>query len=828
MDNGPRQGRTALMLTLDVIRAEHGRLLEAGAQTILDVPDYLRKVKSFVDGLVESGAYFDETAERRAIQAYLDHWTAELANHAAREERTGLSHLEIRAFDADALRKLQDQFINPFETLSRDLTSLSQAGQRSASGVLKLLEDKAKATGLRFQEGVLKEIASQVASDPQGAALCEFCLWHLFEDPETRSGNKISRPSGEIAFSCTAYLVDKAGEMCQAQPERERNLLMGALARFGSVSPVQATSKLLPRSAIHKLKYSTLHAFVLYTKTTLDLDQFLTTSRLTFDRGNRGLELVHDALMRRWVDLAAEIAARTARMRQNRKMVFSAVAFTALVGVGWIAWSGLQAHRQEAATRDASAAANEGALASAQLLTTRDALWGQQYPDAAAFRSAVGAAMYSAARDHFATQLDMSLHAVKANDSMQGRQTLTNAISAVIGFLAQVGALGELPPYPKVVDPRNPDPDEPDSKKCATTQRTYCVRIGELLLPIPGANPDEVISFPLANHDGTRLATALSRPGGVMLRAFELRRGEAAARRDSAASLAGGLWSLRPMGEGVQVAGCRAGTFQFSPETDGVVIFQCAESGKWSYVDFQRDEGAYTTYDTPGLSPHDARASQGGPKCPPTSGHRAEQEFLPSSDASVFLGPPPAKGQLGDILTAGREGYVRRWREPNTPCLHAQFFSDFVRVVTAGHPTGLALYGDDSVANYAIYHDSPPVIRVYKQSGRDLAKQVIEYYPSYGLGTPTGLRFTPNGQCLEVLAKRARPVTRKPDDYPVGITYYLMLEAKALKLVGTALEKDLADLKTREFSHAQSSATRYEQLSAYRQLVESQCGVSID
>jgi Arc/MetJ-type ribon-helix-helix transcriptional regulator len=189
MINDNHEPSSTLFLTVDTILAAHQHLLAAQS----DREDVL-EMRSFIDRLTESGAYFDEAFERKAIQGTLDYWTSELARHQTDEEPAGRRRRAIGEFNAEALKALQPNFENPFARISDRVDSLGAEDRHFAAAILKLVSETAQASNLRFQEGLLKELVCQVTGGREDATLLEFCLWHLFEDPETRSGNKMYRP----------------------------------------------------------------------------------------------------------------------------------------------------------------------------------------------------------------------------------------------------------------------------------------------------------------------------------------------------------------------------------------------------------------------------------------------------------------------------------------------------------------------------------------------------------------------------------------------------------------------------------------------------------
>ncbi len=176
--------------------------------------------------------------------------------------------------------------------------------------------------------------------------------------------------------------------------------------------------------------------------------------------------------------------------------------------------------------------------------------------------------------------------------------------------------------------------------------------------------------------------------------------------------------------------------------------------------------------------------------------------------ASVFLGSrDSAKPSL---VTVRGDGYVQIWRaDKEQPRMGAEFRSDFVRVATSGRPTALAVYDADRDPIYAIYALSPsPVIRVYQQRYEKHAALLMEHYPPNGVGTPVGIKFTPQAHCLQIRTKK------KTTDGLVLVDYYLVLDPDRLLAVAEALAKDL------ELPAPAAG------LPAYREAIKKQCYAS--
>ncbi len=797
------------MLTLDVIRAEHGRLLERGVDTVLDLPGYLRDLRAFVDRLVVSGAYFDEVAERRALQAYLDHWTTELCDHSNSEARSALRHLELQPYDAAALRGLQDRFANPFGMVAKELAT--GVNLSSPSEVLKWLEDKAKAAGLRFQEGMLKEIAGQIATDAEGATLLEFCLWHLFEDPATRCGNRIARPEGDVFFVCAAYLTDQAERLRTRQPAAEQDSVVAAIARFTPGKTIDQAPKPLPEAVV----FAGLEAgsFTLYRQEGLDLPRFLAAARLTFPADAQRLRLVHRSLLTRWSAVVATRAEQAERVRGNRRAIGVAVACLALIGLGLLGWRFYQGYAEEQAERHAGQAADLGAKAMARVFVYSDAYSPADYAGGATERkAAVATAIYQGARDYYAGQLTHAIAGLKWFDSDSARNSVNEGIAGTIGFLAQVGALGALPPYAKV-EAKASDGDG------AACESEYCVSDGVRRRAVPHDESARALAAPVLNVTASLLAGVWQGPEGVTLQVFEVR-------------LDGSEGPVLQRSRKVPLpAGCAAPTVRFVDKSELTV--DCGE-GKAFRLDIA-DPGAQLQA-LPSL-PGVAQTADPNARllCDLHVGSIREggQEILLRSVPAVYLAPAAsgrsaAQGTARSLVTAGSEGYVRVWPGDRPGCPRAQFFSDFIRMVTVGSPVAIAFHDAGKRNLFAIYHDQPsPVVRIFEQHSPNHAEQLVEHYPQFGLGTPVALRFTANGRCLQVQARRRNPLTlAKEDDHRyVRLSYFLMVDAAGIDPIAHALEQDLHGLTASELL---AGTARWSNTSRYREAVESVCGVKLD
>lgn len=800
--------RPTRLLTVGDVLAAHEQLLAMQGEEA----DLLR-IRSFVDSLVASGACFDEAAERKALQGILDYWSSELAAHATDQGNAGLRRPAIGEFDAGALAALQGDFDNPFGQLAQRVGALAPDQRKSPAAIIELVLDVARPQRLRFAEGLLKEIANQVAGewekdpaaqaahDREDARLLEFCLWHLFEDPDTRIGNKLYRPkrSGDPAqrvdfFSCKVYLVRKAQQLCDALSAREQAALLDRLMRVNSrgseasrpVSHLTVLVRML--SALPRAVQSRLHdtrgalrTFRLYGATGLDLEEFLQASRLVFGIGEAA-RVVHPALARwdplkerRWKEVAKE----------RRIFVSSTVVLVAVVTIlAWLLWYWL---------------------------------W-------------TDVAMDHLARSQIATdppiRLDESVDGLRAAnlsrsaDRSYASQVANAAIGQIIGERARAGsgALGALEPYPRV--PRL----ECEAAQGPGTGSVYSVQVvgGGARFSALAACPTFAVNF-----DGTRLAAAWQAAGAVTLRVFaippDFRIGSGAGGALIEADVTGAAsWvsALRAQEQelapplhrepGALTENCKDRALRFS-EDGATVSLEClygtGEPTKPSAVKLIAASigGAATVAgvqrvvsEDAGLGPCGASRSMS----PPDTAHVT----------AVFLGP--RTGADSGFVAVRGDGSVQVWHDASAPpCLSTQFHTDFVRVAVAGRPAAMDVQ-DRNVKRplYALYaHTAAPVLRIYEQQQAEQATLLLEHYPPPGVGTPVGVRFTPQARCLKV-----RAIRNNRDRQLVFVDYYLVLDPARLLKVARALQRDLAG----------RSAVTEGPLPGYDTAVKAQCGAA--
>ena len=360
MEHDPRPESTALFTTLEQIRSEHARLLDADCGDDAPGPEFWVAVQRFATCVAESGIYFDEPHEVKACQGYLSYWERELSRARAERRLTGnLRVPELKPYDEAALRDLQTRYTNPFEGLAKEAHALVKdvTRTRSKDELVKLVEGMAAAAGLRFELDLVKEISNQVAGDTFAPTLVEFCLHHLFEEPGTRVGNKVRRPSNERSFSCLAYLVDKTEQLYTQQGPTEKRAMLDALSLYATRYEPRLPWDTIPGPEIEAVDGAASPTFKDSGGRTMPLRSFLVSSRLLFEYGP-GLSIVHPGLFRRWPELLAEIRVRKDReQRRRRARLYGAIA-AAVVFFAFGAWQ-YQARQGEEAEKIANDLAAE-------------------------------------------------------------------------------------------------------------------------------------------------------------------------------------------------------------------------------------------------------------------------------------------------------------------------------------------------------------------------------------------------------------------------------------------------------------------------------------
>jgi hypothetical protein len=757
-------------LTVDAILAEHEALLAAQSAR-----EDVSQIRAFVDKLAASGAYFDEAVERKAIQGTLDYWTSELARQQTDEETTGLRRRSIREFDAEALKALQHKFENPFAQIADAIDSLGPEERHSAPAILKRVDEIAKASNLRFQEGLLKELASQVTGDREDATLLEFCLWHLFEDPETRWGNKIYRPRRTRNkdqrvefFSCKVFLVTKAGQLYEALPDRERDALIGALMSMTANDADAQRSSSALRSITAKLDElsgalstaSQAHQFVLYEDRPLTLTEFLARSRLAFREADKWA-IVHPVLAERWDPLKKRKweAEEKAKSRQRTLLASFTIVVVALVtSLAWIAW---YVYWGDAAAEH---------LAQAQTL---------RKPSERLSEGVAGL---------WASKLSMG------GDDAYARLVANDAIGAVIGQRAKQRTLGQpnaYPSFPGIECERTGGGGNPDS---------YTVTItSDFEDPAKVSGMDSCPVFAV-NLSGTLLAAAWEKINGdvdVKVFALPLPPERFRLRGERSGALAGpdlkevgAAWmraltpvKLTPLLHGEPsdrgTKGCKDRSLRFSAD-DAVVSFECL-------YESENPSGSALEWIPYAVGQKKREGASSAPVSNVSEGSFEAIRKIVAAEkaASVFLGPRNEANP--GFATVRGNGYVRIWHDgKDRPS--AEFRSDFVRVGTSGRPTALDVEDADDHPIYAIYSLSPyPVIRIYDQRRARHATLLMEHYPPSGVGTPVSIEFTPEARCLKVRAKR---VVKESGELDL-VVYYLILDTDRLLTVANALERDL-------------------------------------
>jgi hypothetical protein len=776
-DNAP-------FLTVEAVLAAHEHLLSAQ-----DADGRLARVRGFVERLIASGAIFDEAGERKALQGTLDYWTSELTAQAPDQDAAGHRRPMIRDFDAGALTARQHEFENPFGVLAERVGALDADRRRSPTAIIELIQEVSRPQGLRFQDGLLREMANQVAGeshadpatqavhDREDATLLEFCLWHLFEDTDTRLGNKLYRPrhiEGSVRrvdfFSCKVYLVRKTQQLYDAQSEREQAALLDQLMRVdgrggGGARPASRLAALprmlsgLPRAV--EATRAPLRTFRLYRAEGLDLQAFLRDARLVFADAGKP-RLVHPALAR-WDPLKE----RRWKAAASERRFFLTSTIVLVAGATVLAWL----------------------------------VWYWAWTDVA---------MDHLARSQIAAEakprLDHSVAGLRAANLSRGAnrayatQVANDAIGRIIGERARKGRgdLDALLPYPQV-----PRLECEQGKAPGADFVSYTVRLAADAAKLSALAACPTFAVDL---DGTRLAAAWQRDGRVRLRVFDIPRDFSIGGARGAALTEADISETAAWIDSLQeqeidpplhrqpaplTEECKDRALRFS-EDGTTVSLECLYSTgerlrpsalKWVAARL-RSAGGSTA--EAGVE----QVVHGGVELGPCNAERSAAPRGTANVTAVFLGPRSGTGS-GFVAVRG-DGSVEIWHDPSQPpCLSTQFFTDFVRVAIAGRPVALDVQDlgvEGPRALYALYaHSAAPVLRIYQQLQAEQATLLLEHYPPAGVGTPVAIRFTPQARCLQVRAIRNNDARQL-----VYVDYHLVLDSARLLTVGHALQRDLA------------------------------------
>jgi hypothetical protein len=766
MNDESHQSGSVLFLTVDAVLAEHEHLLAAQS-----AQEDLSQVQSFVDALTRSGAYFDEPLERKALQGTLDYWTSELARHQTDEEPAGQRRRAIQEFNAEALQALQRDFDNPFAHISDAINALKPEERNSAT-ILRVVTETAQAGRLRFQEGLLKELVSQLTASREDTTLLEFCLWHLFEDAQTRTGNKIYRPkrSGNQAervefFSCKVFLIRKADELVGTLPEAQRDALIEALMNIGDSSSKAPRSRSLFRSITAEVgditefvKEQVLSTsaddlqFALYDKQPLTLAEFLERSRLAFWRDGKW-SIVHPALADRWdplKKLSWDLEQRQKRARTRLVVGATSLLVAVVTSVAWWAWDRVWAN----STLNHLARAQGASSNKERLSESVQAL--------------------------FASKFSIEV------DKLYVSQVANDAIGSVIGENARSGNLGRLPSYPSIPD------IECERIQLFGGANSYSVTLGSDFGPPITLQRSVACPIFATNLKGTLLAAAWEKRGGVSIKVFDLspdfRLGsgkdgdlvEADLMEEDAPWMKTAPLKLthllREESKKRGETPCKDRSLRFS-QGDRIVTFECLYT---SASDSNKNELEWL--------PLAVDSGSSGPAhSVPNNTFDVLQKLGELEQASSIFLSSRSEPKLGFVTVKG-DGHVQIWHEAKDhPSQVAEDRSDFVRVGTSGRPAALDVQDASASPLYAIYARIPyPVIRVYEQRDAKHATLLMEHYPPGGVGKPIGMRFMPKARCLQILGKRHK------GDGLVLVDYYLILDPDRLRIVGEALSKDLA------------------------------------
>lgn len=695
MESTPPPHSESLFTTLEQIREAHARLLDRDSDDTPPEPKFWLDVRAFAVQVAESGIYFGEPHEVKACQGYLSYWEHELSRAKAEKQFSGDTQIpELRPYDEAALHALQSRYANPFEGLAAEAEATlpkDAKGTCSVEELARLIEGKAADRGLRFELDLVKEITNQVAGDSYAPKLVEFCLYHLFEDPTTRVGNKLHRPPRERSFGCRQYLVEKAESLHGRQEPDEQQAMLRALSLYGaSFDPTVPSDAIISAPRIDGVKGAKSPTFKDVSGRSLALRPFLVSSRLLFTAS--GLSVVHPALFRHWPILREKIGVRHEREKTRRRVWMYGFAAIAAMSFAF-GFTQYRALQDEEDTR----AANELAVRS---YTKSYTIAGEE-------------------------RLKMALKAAERSPTPTTKTALNEAIWAMLAANARTAPPGEA------LAGQGSEPSVVPCGGSGTEKRSLClVNSRRERVTLPDLAPDDNKALGIGGKDAW-VAVAWpsygsSNPGKIQLAAFHVSQG-----------IAERVGKIRDTGCEGTVAKVRV-----SPKGSAVTVdcFPVSEGRLWALLEVKGDAS------------HELVIA---PK-------KLDEER--DSIQAVYFASPGERG-----LAALKDGGVL---EVTTDTGKKSFRSDILRVMS--RPGHLAFRRDRGFAAVGAFN--APLVLVHEETDRAMERDMIYAVPQ-GLGSATGVEYSPNGKCIAVHTEHEGK----------AFVYHIILDAEMLKAIAQEL-----------------------------------------
>ena len=316
---------------------------DAITATMAAVPDQLQRIRSLISRAVRTGAILDGFQERRDFQKELD-YLAKLLERLGDEPEDPL----LEPFRADALAA----FPLPAYAFDDVREHQERSPDPGREELRQYLLDRASKAGIRFEDGLVEDLAGQLTGDPEAWPLLDFCLRHFYAQAQRGSGNKLRRPSSAASFDARLFAVAIVAQAYAEYPAERKTEFRQALVQLSldrRSSPRQGNLKARAGLKLGE-RYRNVQAYL--------LEHYLLW-RTDPSVAGAGYVLVHRCILDRLSELD-EWAEREQDKQRARRNWF--------VGIGAVVALSAGAYVWYVTERAAEAQANEVAIASLEWL----------------------------------------------------------------------------------------------------------------------------------------------------------------------------------------------------------------------------------------------------------------------------------------------------------------------------------------------------------------------------------------------------------------------------------------------------------------------------
>ena len=284
----------------------------------------LRDLKGVIERGVRTGRILDGFQERNDVQAELD-YAAKVYGRYAPDDPLELA---LAPFDAKELERI--------EVSLPDFSGVAEEdGTPSAAGIKSYLEGLARGDeALRFEDGLVDELASQLANDPEAWPLLAFTLKQLAAALNGK-GNKLRRPANQATIDCRTMLVEHAQSLYRRSDENHKESFRAVLARLGAHAQATNETKYASEGSLRRAGG----------KPATEILEMLRSEGVAVRRlkdGEPVWVLAHRSLPARWNALSQWVEGRRAkdRLRAMRAGITSGALALLIAGtLGWFQWN---------------------------------------------------------------------------------------------------------------------------------------------------------------------------------------------------------------------------------------------------------------------------------------------------------------------------------------------------------------------------------------------------------------------------------------------------------------------------------------------------------